>query len=370
MLGTFKSLVTTLKIAFRPPVTAEYPTTPAVLASRFMAHPVLTWDKEVVEPYCTGCLVCMRICPTDCIEVSMKDNPKHAESESTRRKIVDDFELNVADCIMCGLCVEYCNFDAIIMSDHFDASQFARPNLVLGLDELLEQGRGQEAKGRWSPPEAKKSARRTAAQGGAQAADAPGGDGADRVAASRALAAELRAQRAAEQGAAAESGQAAIVEIQAPGQGSADAATVDPRVAESRRKVAELKAQRAAQQSAAAGSDSAATTETKAPADARAVDPRVAEGRRRAAELRAQRAAEQGATTESGQAAALETQAAAQDSTDAVTVDPRVEEGRRRAAELRAQRAAERAAQESASTSDDEAPVNQQDADSSGADRE
>ena len=334
MLGTFKSLMTTLRIAFRPPVTAEYPTTPAVLASRFMAHPVLTWDKDVVEPYCTGCLVCMRICPTDCIDVSMKDNPKHASSDSSRRKIVDDFELNVADCIMCGLCVEYCNFDAIIMSDHFDASQYARPNLVLGLDELLEQGKGQEAKGRWSPPEAKKSARRTAAQGTA-----------------------------------AESGAATGAVNQAAGQGSADAATVDPRVAESRRKVAELKAQRAAQQSAAAGSGPEAPTEAQAPTDGRAVDPRVVEGRRRAAELRAQRAAEQGAATDLDQAAATETQATESGSADAVTVDPRVEEGRRRAAELRAQRAAERAAQESAS-----APSDQQDADgpadSSGVERE
>ncbi len=369
MLGTFKSLVTTLRIAFRPPVTAEYPTTPAVLASRFMAHPVLTWDKDVVEPYCTGCLVCMRICPTDCIDVSMKDNPKHASSDSTRRKIVDDFELNVADCIMCGLCVEYCNFDAIIMSDHFDASQYARPNLVLGLDELLEQGKGQEAKGRWSPPEAKKSARRTAAQGGAQAAGAPADDGADRVAASRARAAELRAQRATEQGTATNSGPTATTETQAVGQGSADAATVDPRVAESRRKVAELKAQRAAQQSAAAESGSATGAETQAEADGESVDPRVAEGRRRAAELRAQRVVEQGAATDLGQAAATETQATESGLADAVTVDPRVEEGRRRAAELRAQRAAERAAQESAS-----APSDRQDADgsadSSGVERE
>ena len=358
MLGTFKSLVTTLKIALRPPVTAEYPTTPAVLASRFMAHPVLTWDKDVVEPYCTGCLVCMRICPTDCIDVSMKDNPKHASSESTRRKIVDDFELNVADCIMCGLCVEYCNFDAIIMSDHFDASQYARPNLVLGLDELLEQGKGQEAKGRWSPPEDKKSARRTAAQGGAQAAGASADDGADRVAASRARAAELRAQRAAEQGTTTDSGPTET-------QTSADAATVDPRVAESRRKVAELKAQRAAQQSAAAGSGPEATSERQTPADSEAVDPRVAEGRRRAAELRAQRAAEQGAASESSPTTGAETQAAADDE----SVDPRVAEGRRRAAELRAQRAAERVAQESASE-----PSDQQDADgptdSSGAERE
>ena len=365
MLGTFKSLMTTLRIALRPPVTVEYPTTPAVLASRFMAHPVLTWDKDIVEPYCTGCLVCMRICPTDCIDVSMKDNPKHAASESTRRKIVDDFELNVADCIMCGLCVEYCNFDAIIMSDHFDASQYARPNLVLGLDELLEQGKEQEAKGRWSPPEAKKSARRTAAQAGAQAAGTPADDGDDRVAASRAQAAELRAQRAAEQGAITDSGPTATTETQVAGQGLADAPTVDPRVAESRRKVAELKAQRAAQQSAAAGSGPEATIEIQAPASAGVVDPRVAEGRRRAAELRAQRAAEQSAAAESNPATGGETQAAANDE----SVDPRVAEGRRRAAELRAQRAAERAAQESA-----EAPSDQQDtngpANPSGAERE
>ena len=130
------------------------------------------------------------------------DNPKHAEGDSSRRKIVDYFDLNVADCIMCGLCVEYCNFDAIIMSDNFDASQYARPNLMMDLDQLLEAGKEQEAKGKWSPPEAKKSQRRAAAQSGgtpAAAGDAPSSE--DRVAAARAKAAELRAQRAAERAA-------------------------------------------------------------------------------------------------------------------------------------------------------------------------
>ena len=143
----------------------------------------------------------------------MKDNPKFPAGESTRRKIVDDFQLNVADCIMCGLCVEYCNFDAILMSDHFDASQGSRGSLVLGLDELLEMGREQEAKGRWQPPTVRKAQRRTAAQGGAPATvettaatavvESPGDAAAavpppadDRVAAGRARAAEMRAERA------------------------------------------------------------------------------------------------------------------------------------------------------------------------------
>ena len=239
MLGTFKSLITTMKLAFRPPVTAEYPTVAPALTPRFMAHPVLTWDKDVPEPYCTGCLVCMRICPTDCIDVAMMDNPKHAEGDSSRRKIVDYFELNVADCIMCGLCVEYCNFDAIIMSDNFDASQYARPNLVLDLEALLESGREQEARGRWSPPEARKSQRRAAAQGGGTAATGAGdaAEGEDRVAAARRRAAELRAQRAAERGETGETGAAPPAETGAG----------DERVAEARRRVAELRAQRAAE---------------------------------------------------------------------------------------------------------------------------
>ncbi|MCY4575900.1 MAG: hypothetical protein OXC55_04790 [Chloroflexi bacterium] len=288
-----------MKLALKPPVTAEYPSIAPTLAPRFMAHPVLTWDKDVPEPYCTGCLVCMRICPTDCIDVAMMDNPKHAEGDSTRRKIVEYFDLNVADCIMCGLCVEYCNFDAIIMSDNFDASQYARPNLMYDLDQLLEAGKEQEEKGRWSPPEAKKSARRSAAQsGGTPAAGAPA-SGEDRVAAARAKAAELRAQRAAERGEA----PPAEATTAAPEQAADDAPAVDPRVAAARAKAAELRAQRAAERGEAppAAPTTATPEQTESPApeqassDAPAVDPRVAESRRKAAELRAQRAAERAA---------------------------------------------------------------------------
>ena len=304
MLGTFKSLVTTMKLAFKRPVTAEYPSVAPTLAPRFMAHPVLTWDKDVPEPYCTGCLVCMRICPTDCIDVAMMDNPKHAEGDSTRRKIVDYFDLNVADCIMCGLCVEYCNFDAIIMSDNFDASQYARPNLMMDLEQLLEAGKEQEAKGRWSPPEAKKSARRSAAQGGAAPAAGADASSEDRVAAARARAAELRAQRAAERGEAPPAAEITL-EPSAPGAGAPAAGEeekpeVDPRVAAARARAAELRAQRAAERGEAPPSTDAPPTPSSAPSDGEQsetpeVDPRVAAARAKAAELRAQRAAERAA---------------------------------------------------------------------------
>ncbi len=291
MLGTFKSLLTTMKLALKPPVTAEYPSVAPTLAPRFMAHPVLTWDKDVPEPYCTGCLVCMRICPTDCIDVAMMDNPKHAEGDSSRRKIVEYFDLNVADCIMCGLCVEYCNFDAIIMSDNFDASQYARPNLVYDLEQLLEAGKEQESKGRWSPPEAKKSQRRATSQSGATQAAGAAASSDDRVAAARAKAAELRAQRAAERGEA----PPAEATTTTPEQASGDAPAVDPRVAAARAKAAELRAQRAAERGEAPPAEVSAPTSETGSTEAKPVDPRVAEARRKAAELRAQRAAERAA---------------------------------------------------------------------------
>ena len=336
MLGTIKSLATTMRLAFRNKVTVEYPTERPVLAPRFMAHPVLTWDEAVPEPYCTGCLICMRICPTDVITVSMKDNPKFADKDSTRRKIVDEFELNVADCIMCGLCVDYCNFDAIVMSDNFDISKQSRTQLVQGLEELLEGGRDQVARGRWSPPETKKSERRSAAQGRtsstpADSADAPSGD--DRVAAARARAAELRAQRARESG-------------QAAGSAPADApkpdGEVDPRVAAGRAKAAELRAQRAREQAGQDSNAGTATPSSEQPSE-QAPDPRVVEARRRAAELRAQRAQERAAESPDQTAAGEQTSA-----------DPRVVEARRKAAELRAQRAREREEPESSGTDEAE----------------
>ena len=52
-------------------------------------------DEKVEEPYCTGCMVCVRYCPTQCMTAVMKDNPLHADGKSSRRKIVDSFEINL-----------------------------------------------------------------------------------------------------------------------------------------------------------------------------------------------------------------------------------------------------------------------------------
>ena len=114
MIGFLQGLYITLKTALRKPVTLQYPDPDKrhQVAQRYMGFPALLWDSDVPEPYCTGCMVCIRACPTQCMSAQMTDNPKFAEDESRRRKIIETFEINLGRRILCGICVDVCNFDA------------------------------------------------------------------------------------------------------------------------------------------------------------------------------------------------------------------------------------------------------------------
>ena len=161
MKGSLKGLVVTLKTALRRPVTAQYPDADKrmPLALRFMGFPALTWDEEVGEPYCTGCMVCVRECPTQCMKAQMKDNPAHEEGRSNRRKVIDAFEINLGRCILCGICVDVCNLDAIEMSHDYELSVYERNANRMNLAQLLERGRAFQRKTDWQPKQEKNRGR-------------------------------------------------------------------------------------------------------------------------------------------------------------------------------------------------------------------
>ncbi len=120
-----------------------------------MGFPALLWDYTAGEPYCTGCMVCVRECPTQCMSATMKDNPQHAEGKSKRRKIIDEFEINLNRCILCGICVDVCNFDAIEMSHEHEQSRYMRDGSRADLSELLEMGKVYQRDTGWQPTQAK-----------------------------------------------------------------------------------------------------------------------------------------------------------------------------------------------------------------------
>ena len=164
MINSLKGLLLTLRSTvkgFRQPVTRQYPetgtfwkrvATPTPVQDRFMGFPGLTWDGKIDEPYCTGCMVCIRNCPTLCMSATMMDNPAQQEGRSHRRKIVDTFEINLNRCILCGICVEVCNFDAIVMTHEHELSTGDRNGDRMDLPALLVLGQTFQDQTSWIPP--------------------------------------------------------------------------------------------------------------------------------------------------------------------------------------------------------------------------
>ena len=186
MLNSLKGLLLTFVSTvngFRNPVTRQYPESgslwkrtavPTPVQPRFMGFPALTWDFQVEEPFCTSCMVCIRQCPTQCMSATMKDNPLHEDGRSSRRKIIDSFEINLNRCILCGICVEVCNFDAIVMSHEHEMSTFRRNGDRVDLPALLEIGTKFQRETGWIPPS--ELAKKAQAQDSEDSGESAGGE--------------------------------------------------------------------------------------------------------------------------------------------------------------------------------------------------
>ena len=183
MISGLLGLLTTLRWLFRKPVTAHYPKQHLPVQERYMGFPALLWDETAAEPFCTGCMVCVRECPTQCMSAQMHDNPKFASGESHRRKIIETFEINLNRCILCGICVDVCAFDAIEMSYEHELSSFSRTGARADLGLLLELGERYTETTQWQATNPEKNvasaalAKRAAAAAAKQQAD--GGEGKD-----------------------------------------------------------------------------------------------------------------------------------------------------------------------------------------------
>ena len=85
------------------------------------------------------------------MSATMIDNPLHAEQKSPRRKIASEFEINLGRCILCGICVEVCNFDAIVMSHEHELSTFKRNGRRIDLPSLIDMGKKFQREHNWAP---------------------------------------------------------------------------------------------------------------------------------------------------------------------------------------------------------------------------
>lgn len=137
LAGVALGLATTFRTMFRKPVTVQYPSEHMPVSARFHGPPGLIWDSAVGEPVCTGCQICARECPCECISVTMQDNPKFAAGESKRRKIVDWYAIDLGLCSYCDICVEVCPFDALVMTPHYETAVYERAGFIANKEKLI-----------------------------------------------------------------------------------------------------------------------------------------------------------------------------------------------------------------------------------------
>ncbi len=128
-------MVITGKHLGRHAITIQYPEEKWTMPERSRGVVVLLSDKETGDLNCTGCLLCMKACPSAAIRI---DAPRDPE---TKKRTLLSFSVDNAHCCFCGLCEEACNFCAIKMAGNYEMSVEDKDTLVWDMNKLQEMGR-------------------------------------------------------------------------------------------------------------------------------------------------------------------------------------------------------------------------------------
>ncbi|HUI11421.1 MAG TPA: NADH-quinone oxidoreductase subunit I [Bacteroidota bacterium] len=114
---------------FTPAVTIQYPDVKLKLPERARNRLYVNMDD------CIGCDQCSAACPVDCITIeTIKSTPDvdlGLTSVGTKKRLyVPVFDIDIAKCCYCALCVYPCPTECIKMTDVYEFSEFERENLI------------------------------------------------------------------------------------------------------------------------------------------------------------------------------------------------------------------------------------------------
>lgn len=119
----------TFKQMISPTVTLQYPHEKLKMPDRVRNRLYMNFDD------CIGCELCAKACPVDCIDIEvMKAPPTETLGETStgqkKRIYVTKFDIDIAKCCYCGLCVYPCPTECLKMTDVYEFSEYDRSNLI------------------------------------------------------------------------------------------------------------------------------------------------------------------------------------------------------------------------------------------------
>ena len=128
----------TWKHLFVPSVTLQYPEERAKLPERARNRLFVNIED------CIGCLQCSTACPVNCIDIETikatpEDMPGITSNGKKKALWVTKFEIDIAKCCFCQLCVFPCPTECIEMTDVYEYSEWDRDSLIYAYSNLTPE---------------------------------------------------------------------------------------------------------------------------------------------------------------------------------------------------------------------------------------
>jgi len=128
----------TFKHLFVPSVTIQYPEVRMKMPDRVRNRLYVNMDD------CIGCDQCARACPVSCIDIeTVKSVPGEdlgLTSNGKKKALwVTKFDIDIAKCCFCQLCVFPCPTECIYMTDVYEFSEYDRDKLVYKFVSFTEE---------------------------------------------------------------------------------------------------------------------------------------------------------------------------------------------------------------------------------------
>ncbi len=170
ILTVLVGMKVTWRHLFTPAVTIQYPDVRLQLPDRARNRLYVNMDD------CIGCDQCSMACPVDCITIeTIKSTPDvdlGLTSVGTKKRLyVPRFDIDIAKCCYCGLCVYPCPTECIKMTDVYEFSEYDRHALIYNFAVMSPEVIA-EAKSKLAAYDKEQTAKKAAAAAAAAAAKA------------------------------------------------------------------------------------------------------------------------------------------------------------------------------------------------------